>query len=140
MTIKEAKEIFINRGYVNGLFDGDKWRQSVVAVSKWLEQEPCEDCISRADAIKAMDDLEREDVEAYGCSIPEGFDGKRAKEALEKLPSIKPKRDRGYWYRKYDYGNLYCSKCNHEYLGLNKYPKYCEKCGAIMEEETNGRG
>lgn len=44
MTIKEAKEIFLNRGFVNGLFDGDKWRQSIVVISKWLEQEPCEDC------------------------------------------------------------------------------------------------
>lgn len=38
MTIEEAKEIFINRGFVNGLFDGDKWRQSVAVISKWLEQ------------------------------------------------------------------------------------------------------
>jgi len=43
MTKEEAKEIFINRGFVNGLFDGDKWRQSIVVISKWLEQEPCED-------------------------------------------------------------------------------------------------
>lgn len=28
MTIEEAKEVFINRGFVNGIFDGDKWRES----------------------------------------------------------------------------------------------------------------
>lgn len=55
-----------------------------------LSAEPCEDCISRAAAIKAMDDLEQEDIELYGCSIPEGFDGKRAIEALQKLPSVNP--------------------------------------------------
>lgn len=40
MTNEEAKEIFLNRGYVNGIYDGDKWRESVVVISKWLEQEP----------------------------------------------------------------------------------------------------
>lgn len=39
MTIKEAKEVFVNRGFINGVFDGDKWRESVVIISKWLEQE-----------------------------------------------------------------------------------------------------
>lgn len=48
------------------------------------------DLISRAAAIDAMMRLEKEDDELYGCSIPEGFDGKRAKEELEKLPSAQP--------------------------------------------------
>ena len=34
------------------------------------------------DAISAMDELEDEDIEAYGCKIPEGFDGERARLAL----------------------------------------------------------
>jgi hypothetical protein len=53
--------------------------------------EPCEDCISRQQAIDKMQELEDEDDEMYGCSIPEGFDGKRAIEALKTLPSIQPK-------------------------------------------------
>lgn len=40
MTKEEAKEIFLNRGFINGLFDGDKWRESIVIISEWLEQEP----------------------------------------------------------------------------------------------------
>ena len=36
--------------------------------------------------IKTMDELEQEDIEAYGCSIPEGFDGERARLALLLLP------------------------------------------------------
>ena len=43
MTNEEAREIFLNRGFVNGLFDGDKWRQSIVVISKWLKQEPCKE-------------------------------------------------------------------------------------------------
>ena len=53
MTNEEAKEVFLNRGYIQvkggRIYDGDKWRQSIVVISKWLEQEPCEDCISRAE-------------------------------------------------------------------------------------------
>ena len=104
------------------------------------------------DAIKAMDDLEREDYETYGCSIPEGFDGERAKEALKKLPSIQPKV--GHWIideeRKADYkdvfGNrhttyhysVHCEDCDfHWDYSTDKEgstpSNYCPKCGAKME-------
>ena len=48
------------------------------------------DPIDRQEAIDAMMKLQAEDDEAYGCHIPEGFDGERAKEALESLPSAQP--------------------------------------------------
>ena len=50
------------------------------------------DTIYRQAAIDAMMALQAEDDEAYGCHIPEGFDGERAKEALEVLPSAQPGR------------------------------------------------
>ena len=56
-----------------------------------------EDCISRQQAIDKMQELEDEDDEMYGCSIPEGFDGKRAIEALKTLPSIQPKTELETW-------------------------------------------
>lgn len=47
MTFDEAKDVFLNRGWIpieNGtIFDANKWRESVAVISKWLEQEPCED-------------------------------------------------------------------------------------------------
>ena len=49
------------------------------------------DLISRQDAIDAMMALKQEDDEAYGCEIPEGFDGRSAAEALMKLPYAEPK-------------------------------------------------
>ena len=60
---------------------------------KALEQELCDDAISRKAAIDKMQDLEDEDIKTYGCSIPEGFDGKRAIEALKALSSIQPKTE-----------------------------------------------
>ena len=50
------------------------------------------DLIRREDAIEAMYRLEAEDIETYGCSIPEGFDSKPAIEALKALPSAEPER------------------------------------------------
>ena len=48
------------------------------------------DLISRQAAIDAMMKLQNEDIEAYGASIPEGFDGDRAVAALKELPSAQP--------------------------------------------------
>lgn len=45
------------------------------------------DLISRQSAINAMKKLYDEDLEAYGCEIPEMFDCDRAIEALNELPS-----------------------------------------------------
>ena len=49
--------------------------------------------IERQAAIEAMLQLERDDEESYGASIPEGFDGARAVEALGKLPVVEPLTD-----------------------------------------------
>ena len=46
-----------------------------------------DDLISRQAAIDCMVLLQREDEETYGASIPEGFDGDRAAEVLNRLPS-----------------------------------------------------
>lgn len=53
------------------------------------------DLISRQAAIDAMLKLQAEDDEAYGCHILEGFDGERAREALELLPSAQPEGRKG---------------------------------------------
>ena len=50
-----------------------------------------DDLISRQAAIDAMTKLQKEDEKLYCASIPEGFDGYRAVEALKKLPSVNPK-------------------------------------------------
>lgn len=57
--------------------DGNTENYSIKAENK--------DCISRQAAINKMQELEDEDIKAYGCSIPEGFDGQRAIRALKSL-------------------------------------------------------
>ena len=44
--------------------------------------------ISLDHAIAAMLQEQEEDIEAYGCSIPEGFDGDRAVRVLKQLPTM----------------------------------------------------
>lgn len=81
MTFEEAKEVFINRGFVNGIFNGDKWRESVAIISKWLEQEPCEDCVSRKAVLNKKELVELEDGQSFYCINPED---------VETLPSVTP--------------------------------------------------
>ncbi len=77
------------------------YKPSIKAVIDTIELLSSKDCISRQQAIDKMQELEDEDDEMYGCSIPEGFDGKRAIEALKALsPSIQPKIG-------------YCKDCKH---------------------------
>lgn len=91
MTLVEAKEIFLNRGYIQvkggRIYDGDKWRESVVVISKWLEQEPC-DCISR----KAVLDMAEDMTDQFGNKhrvVTEGL--------ISMLPPVKPKPKTGHW-------------------------------------------
>ena len=86
MTNEEAKEIFLNRGFVNGLFDGDKWRQSIVVISKWLQQEPCEDCISREAVIDVLTKHRVHFVDMVAITSD-----------LKDLPSVQPMRPKGEW-------------------------------------------
>jgi hypothetical protein len=108
-----------------------------------LEQESCEDCISRQQAIDKMQELEEEDIEAYGCSIPEGFDGKRAIEALKALSSVHPKPKVGRWIYDKNIDNWKCSECGETpktmgYCGsaafMAEHFKHCNHCGAKMGE------
>ena len=50
-----------------------------------------DDCISRQDAIAAMYQIEQDDIDLYGCKIPEGFDSTPAIKALKKLKPITPR-------------------------------------------------
>ena len=97
-----------------------------------LEQQPCEDTISRADAVKV----------ASGYCHPSNI----AKE-LAKLPPVQPKIKTGHWIdmecyhyyydRGFETAELMCSRCNEivEWdIEPSHKPYYCENCGSIMNE------
>lgn len=87
------------------------------------------DLIRRKDAIDAMYRLEAEDIETYGCFIPEGFHANQAVEALKALPSAEPERT-----AKVDRDAIFpvkvCGICH----SVVDYPeKYCSECGAKLD-------
>lgn len=119
-----------NQGYEMGLKE-----------SRSKNPNACGDAISREAAIMSMKRLEEEDIERYGCSIPEGFDGRPAIEALQVLPSVTPQPRMGRWIQKEEEGEAEpfiiweCSECHCvDEDGKPSY-KYCPQCGAKMEVE-----
>lgn len=83
------------------------------------------DLINKQDAIDAMMQLQDEDIEAYGCKIPEGFDGDRAVMALRKLPSAEPE-----WNNHTVaclLADLFGDSCACNYCGIDEWlPEKCE--------------
>jgi hypothetical protein len=101
---------------------------------KALEQEPCEDTISRADAVKV----------ASGYCHPANI----AKE-LAKLPPVTPIRPKGHWFYDKSIENWRCSECNETpktmgYCGsanfMAKHFKFCNHCGVRMVEPQESEG
>lgn len=116
MTRDEA--LYKVKGYLTDIIPAENYSE-VEEIIKALEQEPCEDCISRQDAIdafkKATDDtgiLDSEDV----------------KMILSNLPSAEPKT--GEWVEEDEYGDLWvCDQCG---FASEYKDNFCRNCGAKM--------
>ena len=111
------------------------YEQAIDEIIEMLEQEPCEDCISRE---WLLNELNNKGVE-YRADI---------NEIILKAPSVVPKR--GKWIDRaseLDAGlgrhNFVCSECAHtawyfvggseDWWDIRK-PNYCPNCGADMRE------
>lgn len=83
-----------------------------------LEQEPCEDAISRQAVLDMMQMR---------------MGGKELYMAVYDLPSVTPKQKAGKWIE-HCYQNLSCSNCGYIVADtdIDEY-KYCPNCGAKME-------
>lgn len=98
-----------------------------------LDQEPCEDVISRDAALKPYNDLNDEDTISVWL----------VRENIKELPPVKPQT--GHWIKMplIEAGQTFshkCSLCGRKILvtdvGLSEFP-YCH-CGARMESEQDG--
>lgn len=100
-----------------------------------LDQEPCEDCISREHLLKEIALLKESPwfKEDTNCAMA------IRKEAIEivedlcirKEPSVNPKESKkGHWYNPLSESGYFCTNCesNSDFM----YP-YCPHCGARME-------
>lgn len=142
MTREEAIA-FGNRVISLGL--NDDTQQFAELAVKALEQDPCDDAISRKAAIDAMIKIEQDDIGQYGSATLQWLAVRLAIEALNGLPSVTPQPKTGHWIRwyeqkEYDWGidnipHCKCSECGKEYdPHSSQFIKYCCECGVKMAE------
>lgn len=163
MTFEEAKKIFLNRGYIEvpggTYYDADKWRNAVAIISKYLEQQPCEDCISREALKRKLQEHHDFFIDAYdGFSNMSQNDKSRVDEIINCIamvvnePSVTPNKKIGHWIEENinEWSRkVFCSKCGctspFEHInngdiysasgyGVINKTKFCPNCGANMIE------
>lgn len=95
---------------------------------KALEQEPCEDTISRADAIKRVSKCLKGVFVEYEDIARKMF-------AEDKVPSVQSKIKTGHWIN-IDETHSKCDRCGavFEISSENGEANYCPHCGAKMIE------
>jgi len=118
--LKTVAKSAIDSGYDSAVVD------AVNMAKEALEQEPCEDAISKAEVIKLIDKHTNDDGtldDDITC-------------ILEELPPIQPKAKVGKWIP--TYGNVKCSVCGNvkDSRNVGKATHYCDFCGAKMESEV----
>ena len=125
-TIEMLQRLAYNIHGVMDVVDADNCKNIIKA----LEKEPCEDCISRQEAINCVTSNE------FRYKIVED---------IKTLPSVTPKEKTGHWKPiEYDsYADGYpvwdvweCSKCGLEHNGdKESLTAFCPDCGARMVSE-----
>lgn len=124
-------------------YDTERVEDAVNMAIKSLEQEPCEDAISRQEAIKSIGKYflrveTNGTIEIHQKLFSEFLKAinETQKKILLDLPSVHPKAKVGKWINEYMCMNgLYdiCSECGHRFLHGHFYLNYCANCGAKME-------
>lgn len=123
--------------YVLTQLDAKDMREAI----KVLEQQPCEDTISR----QAVKDKYRENYASHLKDDKRGIDLSKYMEEpyksfckfIDSIPPVTPKPKMGHWLVKGQ--DAYCSTCNIESaynpFGASEFSDYCPHCGAKMESE-----
>jgi len=162
MTNKEAGDQLENlRAHCSNMLrhtftDGeDIWGKDLEALDlaiKALDQEPCEDAISRDELLKAIDTWDKFGCDADTKLVPYQdyyipyihYDD--VVKCIKGMPSVTPKPKTGYWIKEEKEFIVpsrlrpiketvsICSNCNGHYIGINEDFKYCPYCGAKMTE------
>ena len=125
MTREEAINIIKSECYVFNLLNLDRSTMVNAALDmaiKALEQESCEDAISRKSMLDYLKYLHGEMSE---------------EEFVKALPSVTPIRTKGHWIDHSDEGFVECSECGSATNcdGNIAELHFCFSCGAEMESE-----
>ena len=147
MTNKEAGEQLENlRAHCSNMLrhtftDGeDIWSKDLEALDlaiKALDQEPCEDAISRDELLKAIDTWDKFGCDADTKLVPYQdhyipyihYDD--VVKCIKGMPSVTPKPKTGHWI---DTGSgQECSECGEVQYGYDNFRFYCANCGCRIE-------
>ena len=112
--------------YIEEWLDTDrKIRSAFKTAIKIIEQEPCEDAVSRQAVVQWLEN-------ATDDSIEHAIDSN-----LEFIPSVTPTRKKGKWERGYSFPDgeyVKCTVCGEIIKCI--YPMhFCPNCGAEMKSE-----
>lgn len=93
-----------------------------------LEQEPCEDTISRQAVISTIYDNKSD----FKNDFAQGF-------FADKIRALTPKPKTGHWVYKiyggfHEQGDWYCSRCDYPFNYGYGHAEFCPKCGCKMSE------
>lgn len=137
MTNEEASFILAN---IDRRVCDDELNDALDVAIKALEQQSCEDCISRQATIEAIykkyiggkDAIKNAPInDLYADGLAEAVD------AVWDMPSVQPTRPIGRWidiqYFKND-DTYYRPKCPFCSIEPKEYSNYCPNCGAKMQE------
>lgn len=121
---------------VFGTFDRTtaREREALDEAIKVLEQEACEDAISRKAVLDTMSELNA--ISFYEAQEDSKECYHEIKKTIEAFPPVQPKAKVGKWIS--IYGNVKCSICGNVKDGrsVGKATHYCDFCGAKMESEV----
>ena len=113
------------------------FKEGMKQVQVFRTEEECEDCVSKAEVIKAID-KHTFDTE-YGLCLDDDITC-----ILKELPSVTPTHRKGKWIKKSTIGDwkdyLKCSCCGYSTYDKEKedcteFLNYCPNCGAEMKGE-----
>ena len=142
MTIDDARENFMSDVYNTLDFlptnnEANRIIDSFDRVTSGLNQQPCDDCVRREEALMALTG------DITDCTVEEYI--ARLREKLSKLPSVTPKEKTGHWVnakvgKLFSSNDYKCSECGNilDFDGVNcgrGDANYCPNCGARMVSE-----
>ena len=130
MTAEKAIEILSGFGIINRYCSEDA--EALDMAIKALEQQPCEDCISREAVLDILKDKWNMFSDANDA-IQESID------TIEALSPVTPQPKIGEWVKTFEPNEAEpfilweCSNCHKTVIGSMK-SDYCPNCGARMKE------